>query len=161
MLSPQKVPLPVSTPRTMAASWVRQEVSLENISIKTPSWNCCCCCCVTTSVHTLRKTTMLPAGTTSRKIQTSKSMEGRWRLLKNGDTDRRERGVKPVSHWVKHVNALKCNTTSHGELQIMTEGHTVTCALFLNRQQPSVVLILHLVLLLENQRLKPRTFSCF
>lgn len=38
-LSPPRVPLPASTPRTMTAAGVRQEVSLEHIRITTPSWN--------------------------------------------------------------------------------------------------------------------------
>lgn len=102
-LSPQRIPLPASTPRTMIAARVRQEVSLENISTTTPSWNRCYFC-AHTEKHSKR------------------------RLLHNRGADCRGGVVKPVFH---HVKRLKCNTTSHGALQTITEGHTpracVTC----------------------------------
>lgn len=114
-LSPQRVPLPASTPRTMIAARVRQEVSLENISTTTPSWNRSC---VATSMHTRRK---------------------KWSLLHTRDTGCRGGVAKPVFHHVKPVNRLKCNTTSHGALHTIAEGHTmragVTCTLYLNTRK--------------------------
>lgn len=63
----------------------------------------------------------------------------KWSLLHTRDTGCRGGVAKPVFHHVKPVNRLKCNTTSHGALHTIAEGHTmragVTCTLYLNTRK--------------------------
>lgn len=49
----------------------------------------------------------------------------KWSLLHTRDTGCRGGVAKPVFHHVKPVNRLKCNTTSHGALHTIAEGHTI------------------------------------
>lgn len=85
-----------------------------------------------------------------------------WRLLHNRGADCRGGVVKPVYHHGKRVNRLKSNTTSHGALQTITEGHTmrawVTCTLYLNtRSARNTLSSSHM----DNHRINPCTPLCF